>query len=315
MVTALQGACRQTPMPSVVNRPARCSVSSQSIRKILLPADCSQPAQGAARYASYLAGKFAAQLIVLHVEPYPLALPGFADHGATLGEWFVGRATESEIELRHCLTGLSHDSVRFVVLEGDPAARIVAYAKNEGIDLIVMPTHGEGPFRHLLLGSVVGQVLQEVGCPVWTGAHLADAPELNTIRVGKILCALGATPKDRIILQAAAGMAERLGAQLFAVHAIPPGRTGSDGSKGSRSRKALEAKIRARAKGRLGQLADLAEVAIAEGEIPQAVCGKAGELPADLIVIGRSTGSGIFGRLHANGYAIFRDSPCPILII
>lgn len=303
------------PPTDLVRRPARCSVSSRSIRKILLPADCSQPAKGAARYASYLAEKFSAKLIVLHVEPYPLSLPGFADHGATLGEWFVGRATESELEFRNYLTDLSHDSAQFVVLEGDPAARIVAYAKSEGIDLIVMPTHGETAFRRLLLGSVVETVLQEVDCPVWAGAHLADAPKAGAIRVRNILCALDATAKDASVLQAGVRMADRLQAQLFSIHAILPGETGSDGARGPRFREALEAKVGEFATNRLRHSAAIRDVIITDGEIPQAVCERARLLHADVIVIGRSGRSGIFGRLHANAYAIIRESPCPVLSV
>lgn len=275
-----------------------------------MPADRSQPAKGAARYASYLAKRFAAKLIVLHVEPYPLALPGFADHGATLGEWFVGRATESEIEFRNYFAELSKDSAQFVILEGEPAARIVAYARNENIDLIVMPTHGEGAFRRLLLGSVVERVLQEVECAVWTGAHLADAPMPDTIRIRNILCALDATKKDSRVLQIGAQAAEHLRSQLFSIHAIPSGE--ADGA--ARSRKTLEAKVGALAKTRPRQAAAIHEVTFTEGEIPQTVCEKAGSLPADLIVIGRSR-SGILGRLHANAYAIIRESPCPVLSV
>jgi nucleotide-binding universal stress UspA family protein len=290
-------------------------MSSQSIKRILLPADCSQPTKGAARYASYLAKRFAAKLTVLHVEPYPLALPGFADHGATLGEWFVGRATETEITFRNYLKDLSDASAQFVVLEGDPAARIVAYARSENIDLIVMPTHGEGAFRRLLLGSVVEKVLQEVDCAVWTGAHLADAPMPDTIRIRNILCALDATKKDSRVLQTGAQAAEHLRAQLFSIHAIPPGKAESHGAMGARSRKALEAKVSALAKNRPRQSAAIQEVTLSEGEIPETVCERARNLRADLVVIGRSGRSGILGRLHANAYAIICESPCPVLSV
>jgi len=38
-------------------------------------------------------------------------------------------------------------------------------------------------------------------------------------------------------------------------------------------------------------------------------------LPADLLVIGRGSASGVFGRLRTNAYAIIRQSPCPVLSI
>jgi hypothetical protein len=58
--------------------------------------------------------------------------------------------------------------------EGDPASIITEYAARNRVDLIMMPTHGYGTFRSLLLGSVTAKVLHDAECPVWTGVHTAD---------------------------------------------------------------------------------------------------------------------------------------------
>jgi hypothetical protein len=57
--------------------------------------------------------------------------------------------------------------------EGDPARAIIEYAEDEKVDLIMMPTHGYGPFRRFLLGSVTAKVLHDVKCAVWTSEELA----------------------------------------------------------------------------------------------------------------------------------------------
>jgi nucleotide-binding universal stress UspA family protein len=36
---------------------------------------------------------------------------------------------------------------------------------------------------------------------------------------------------------------------------------------------------------------------------------------ANLLVIGRGSASGIFGRLRANAYSIIRESPCPVVSV
>jgi nucleotide-binding universal stress UspA family protein len=59
-----------------------------------------------------------------------------------------------------------------------PAAAIVAYAKEAGIDLIVMGTHGRGAMAHLLMGNVAERVVRTAGCPVLTVRH----PEHEFIR-------------------------------------------------------------------------------------------------------------------------------------
>ena len=40
------------------------------------------------------------------------------------------------------------------------------FAKSEGADLIVIPSHGYGFFKHLLLGSVAERVVRLAHCPV-----------------------------------------------------------------------------------------------------------------------------------------------------
>jgi hypothetical protein len=76
-----------------------------------------------------------------------------------------------------------------VVLEGDPARQIVDYAHEEKVDLIVMPTHGYGPFRQFILGSITAKVLHDADCPVWTGVHLEEAPQVTEPHRSGISCA------------------------------------------------------------------------------------------------------------------------------
>jgi nucleotide-binding universal stress UspA family protein len=49
-----------------------------------------------------------------------------------------------------------------------PALAIVWYAKEAGIDLIVMGTHGRKGLAHLVMGSVAERVVQTAPCPVLT---------------------------------------------------------------------------------------------------------------------------------------------------
>ncbi len=54
------------------------------------------------------------------------------------------------------------------VLEGGPSNEIVAFADEEGCDLIVMGTHGRGGIDRLLLGSVAERVVRSSSVPVLT---------------------------------------------------------------------------------------------------------------------------------------------------
>lgn len=47
------------------------------------------------------------------------------------------------------------------LLEGNPAEQIIDYAENNGIDLIVMGTHGESGLRRFMMGSVAQKVVRK----------------------------------------------------------------------------------------------------------------------------------------------------------
>jgi len=56
--------------------------------------------------------------------------------------------------------------VRSQVLLGDPAEEIIDYAENEGVDLIVMCSHGASGIRRWVFGSVTEKVLRGTATPV-----------------------------------------------------------------------------------------------------------------------------------------------------
>src|ERR1035438_1854787 len=103
---------------------------------------------------------------------------------ATAADLTAERLEQRKTELAAYLGGQCPDIPLIQeVVEGDPAGQIVDYARDHDIGLIVMATHGYGPFRRFLLGSVTAKVLHDAGCPVWTGPHLEEAPSYETIGI------------------------------------------------------------------------------------------------------------------------------------
>jgi nucleotide-binding universal stress UspA family protein len=287
-----------------------------TIRTILLPVDFSHPAKVAACQARLLAEHFAAHLKLLHVLPYPLAMPGAPEHGLQLGEWFTGRSTQDAVELKSFFAQeLKGVPVERVVLEGDPAKRIVGYANANDVDLIVMPAHGYGPFRRFLLGSVTAKVLHDVDCPVWTGIHAEDVSCGETLNIRTVVCAVGLGPESAKLIGWASEAATSFGARLFLVHVIPDPEPGDDGQLRPGLMDSAAVRARERAEELKRHCAADAEVIIAGGEIHKAVRWQLEKLSADLLIIGRSPQAGIFGRLPTNAYAIVRDSRCPVVSV
>ena len=282
-----------------------------SLTKILLPIDFSERSADAAEAAAAVAEHFDAEITLLHVlaprfDPLPTASQRAVVHG------FEREEAEEKMKRFRC-SELRHREVRQVLREGDPAGSIVDYAESEHIDLIMMPTHGYGPFRRLLLGSVTAKVLHDVKCPVWTAVHSQEKLSHIPAKPRRIACAvdLGAHIGD--VLRWASQLSWEFGAPLSVIHVAPldPRTEGYYASPEWRS------EVMGGAKAELVKLLQAdginGEIHIEVGGIPEAVVERTRSAQADLLVIGRSGHSGVTGRLPTNAYAIIREAPCPVL--
>lgn len=285
----------------------------KSLSKILLPVDFSERSLGAARYAKTLADHFHAELTLLHVLTPPHYEFGALEIGGSmLTELYTNRAAQVEKELETFLAvELEGTEAKRVVLEGDPARQIVEYA-HENAGLIVMPTHGYGPFRQFILGSITAKVLHDADCPVWTGVHLEEAPQADPIGFRDIVCAIDLGPKSCEALEWATAMQKEFGGRLTVVHAMAC--SPAAGQENERLQE-MELAVRddlARLRKSCGTEADLV---VEPGDPPKVVCELADRLKAGLLVIGRGSAAGVFGRLRTNAYAIIRQSPCPVVSV
>src|SRR5215510_13491478 len=83
-------------------------------------------------------------------------------------------------------------------------------------------THGYGPFRRFILGSVTAKVLHDADCPVFTGSHMTDSAPPEAISFNSILCAVDFGPQSDKALCWAKQMAAEYNARLTVTHALPP---------------------------------------------------------------------------------------------
>lgn len=141
--------------------------------KILVPTDFSTGGQQALQTAVSLAREQQAELILVHVEEPPMAYGG--------GEFYYGLSEPNRDQLQRMLNEIQIDDSRVVVhrklLVGAPAAAIVNFARDEGVDFIVMPTHGRTGLGRLLMGSVAEEVVRKATCPVLTVKQPAAMPQ------------------------------------------------------------------------------------------------------------------------------------------
>lgn len=138
-------------------------------KKILVPLDGSGWSQRAVPHATDIARSNHAELILLHILQPPgleytpqLALAGqesqLQEMREAIKQYLIGLRTELRQE------GFE---VRTHVIEGLGVASLICdYIKDEGIDLVVMSTHGRSGLKRFLFGSVTNQVIQGVKVPV-----------------------------------------------------------------------------------------------------------------------------------------------------
>jgi nucleotide-binding universal stress UspA family protein len=260
------------------------------IQKILFPVDFSDRSRGAVNFVEEFVGRFQAELTLLHiVEPFTYndTMDKEADRRKQLDSFLP--------------SDFDYFKVKRVLLRGDPALQIVDYARSDASDLIMLSTHGYGPYRRFLLGSVTAKVLHDADCPVWTGSHLEQTPPIEKIAIRNILCAVDLDSQGLKTLQWAASLAAEFQAHLSLLHVIPE--PGAD----VHVRNALAEMQR--------QAATKASVLLEQGDIPDHVERIAARKPADLVLIGRSSDAGVFGRLRKNSYAIIRQTPCPVISV
>ena len=289
-----------------------------SLAKILLPVDFSGRCRGAARYAEALANRFDSEILMLHVLPPPHYEFSVLEAGeSALRELYAAQSAQAAKDLESHLGAelVGSLKVRRLLLEGDPARKIVEIAHAERVDLIVMPTHSYGPFRRFILGSVTAKVLHDSDCPVWTGVHLEDAPTPESIALRNVLVAVDLGPQSVRTLEWAAWLASSYQARLTLVHATPSleGRTGEYFDPDWRAHLAEQAR------GKIAEITAEAganpELLIEDGDAPHVVRSAAEKLRADVLVVGRGSVAGMFGRLRTNAYAIIRQSPCPVVSV
>jgi nucleotide-binding universal stress UspA family protein len=148
-----------------------------TFNKILAPTDFSDDSKLALTYAVTLAQKFSSEIIVVHVDQ-PLAPVMVSELNPGLDVSTMNRiAEEGRLlalkELDGTTASLRESGVkaRGLMRVGAPFLEIIHTAQSEGVDLIVMGTHGRTGLAHVLMGSVAERVVNKAPCPVLTVRH------------------------------------------------------------------------------------------------------------------------------------------------
>ena len=280
-------------------------------RKIVFPVDYSEPCAAIVPYVKEMQRHFSTGLAVVHAygpealaySPLPITDPDLPQEvkarAAERLRDFVERhfPGQSEIEM---FSGL-----------GETGSVIHDFVRREGADVVMLPTHGHGPLRRLLLGSVTAKILHDMTVPVWTVAHSSGAAK---IPCRSVLAAVDTNEEGETVIRAAVSLAASYGARLSLAYVLemPPANVETGFATYQDDFVAAATARMERIKAKVGINAP---VAILTGPVAEAVGEEAQRVQADLIVTGRGQASGAFSRMWSHLYPIVRHAPCPVLSI
>jgi nucleotide-binding universal stress UspA family protein len=297
-------------------------------RNILFPTDFTPHARAALKYAASFAREGRGRVVLFSVQEGSVPANLLTLHERFFEEpekrWLQQLRTDvKELLADHLLDGLEVDPV---IIEGEPATEIARAVRDFNIDLVTIVTHGRKGLSRALWGSTAEEIIAEAPCPVLTirppqrdfveyrGSH-------TEIRLNRILLATNFRPSSLMASQAAAEFAGRTGAELHVIYVIgdymdqmaemfPE----SAGAKVSQLREYVTermATFEREAKGRI-------ITHISEGRPYEEIVRLATDRDVDLIVIGTSVHSSLFGGAPVLGpdiERVVRNAPCPVLSV
>jgi nucleotide-binding universal stress UspA family protein len=283
-------------------------------RRILFPVDYSEPCLAIIPYVQEMACRFSSELTVCHAYT-PL---GAITHSEILVSDPELEAKAHSIEqdrLREfaCRNFAGHRLQAAVEL-GEPGSVIDKLTGDRRADLVMLATHGHGPLRRLLLGSVTAKVLHDISAAVWTGVGKALMEHSVNVPYRSIACALDNSLEAESVLRGAAAMAQAYRADLWLIHVVPTPPAYPDLDLAEQTHALMEdAQMRMRElKAKLGVDAPHSVI---NGLLDYGIHHEIVRRKADLLITGRGHSIGTFSRLWSHLYPIIRDSPCPVLSI
>lgn len=289
--------------------------------RILAPTDFSDSANHALALALDLARRYGAEVRLLHViGPVegdawgPLRYTAQGGPPPESPEQAVLALLRAELDRQHTEGVPVEPATR---RGSAPGAAILEYARAEGVDLIVMGTHGRGPVQRLSLGSAATRTLRHATCPVLT-VREGVAGQRRDVR--RVLAPLDFSEHSAGQLWAARDLAAAYGAQIDLLHVIEPlpflGLLTGVMSVRDVVPDILEQADAAME--RMWEEVAVAEVAVKrhveEGHAAARIVDFAARVGADLIVIGAQGHAGIERFLIGSvTERVVRTAPCPVM--
>jgi nucleotide-binding universal stress UspA family protein len=153
-------------MPMLVVRGEKAVASRKvkvNVERILCPVDFSEMSEKALKIAKELRGIFSSKLDILHIYPSYLIKKKLEKKEY---EKLLEKSIKQEENRFNTFLRKSFIDGSGIVDEGEPDKKIVSFAKENDIDLIVIGARGLGLIKGMIIGSVTDAILKTSPCPV-----------------------------------------------------------------------------------------------------------------------------------------------------
>ena len=142
----------------------------KEFKKILFPADLSEVSPKIAPWVLDVAEQFDAAIHLLFVVRRFEHLSGIYVSSLSIETFENELIKGAEIKIEEFAKEYfsKYPELKAKVVVGDAAEEIINYVKSEGIDLVVMGTHGRKGINRIVFGSVAARVVESAPVPVLT---------------------------------------------------------------------------------------------------------------------------------------------------
>jgi len=285
-----------------------------ALKTVIYATDFSSCSENAGRYASLLARKFDADLLVSHSFVLSQAAMEFEMQAGPSGKSLQRKDLESALAEAVQRFGQGVKRANQVLLEGDPREKIPALAREYAPSIIVLGTSGRGRIERGFVGSVAERILRATDGPALTVGPNVPAFDPASRPISRVLYATDLPPAAAQAATYAAGIAGTFQAEMDVLHVIHP-----EDEKHPDRLSEIQQRLNAILEGAAPQQSNAIRNPssfVEAGGAHEGILRHIREFSVDLLVLAIRQSTHLWLQARISGaFQIIADAPCPVLTI
>jgi len=278
------------------------ALTTVSFARILVATDFSSTSDRALEYALSIARTYSSRIFLTHVIPADLLMDPELVAASPEEMHHAARAEMGRIEASGRFFGIAHEEI---IARGSLWPNVEEVIRQHGIDLVVVGTHGRSPGRKAFVGSSAEEIFRHVRVPVLTVGPKVEREPLYGIELKNILVATEFGIGSERQAAYAFALAQEHCSRITLLHVEE--RDGDADVVVQQMKELLPSRI---------NLHCLPLFRIEKGQPVREILRVAGELQADLIVLGAKPRESLAISVQpTKAFEVVCGAVCPVLTI